>query len=106
LPLDLGWKKKSLRYHVHQHEIRRQIDRNNLLNVIHTEHTLQPVKFIPSYLPTDFPQVDEEPEDEALLTSGGGHYEMPYPLEKDEGEEEDAWVCLYHMYMYIYHEWW
>jgi len=66
------------------------------------QHTPQPVKFIPSYLPTDFPQGDEEPEDEALLASGGGHYEMPYPLEKDEGEEEDAWVFLYHMYMYIY----
>jgi len=69
------------------------VDANQLIKVtVKNLSTKTAVKFIPSYLPADFPQGDEEPEDEALLTSGGGHYEMPYPLEKDEGEEEDAWA--------------
>jgi len=29
------------------------------------------------------------------ITSGGEHREMTNSLGKDEGEEEDVWVCLY-----------
>jgi len=34
---------------------------------------------------------DEEPEDLVTLQSGES-YELPYPLQKDEGESEDGWA--------------
>ena len=35
---------------------------------------------------------EEEPEVSVTLKAGGGTDELPYPLEKKEGEKEDSWV--------------
>eukprot|EP00802_Teleaulax_amphioxeia_P025771 Tamp_26687.p1 GENE.Tamp_26687~~Tamp_26687.p1 ORF type:complete len:176 (-),score=51.39 Tamp_26687:359-856(-) len=34
----------------------------------------------------------EEPEDMVDLKCGGEEYELPYPLQKNEGDEEDTWA--------------
>ena len=34
---------------------------------------------------------EEEPEESVTLKAGGERYELPYPLEKKEGEKEDSW---------------
>ena len=47
-----------------------------------------PLKMIPVYMSD---KGDEEPEDEVEIGSGEER-ELPYPLQKEEGEEEDGWV--------------
>ena len=47
-----------------------------------------PLKMIPVYVSD---KGNEEPEDEVEIGSGE-EWELSYPLEKEEGEEEDGWV--------------
>jgi len=46
------------------------------------------ITFTPVYMNEDG---EEEPEESVTLKAGGERYELPYPLEKKEGEKEDSW---------------
>jgi hypothetical protein len=67
---------------------RYRVDVGQLIRVTIKNVSKQAMTFLPVYVSDTG---DEEPEEMVTLKQGED-YEMPYPLQKDEGEEEDAWA--------------
>ena len=66
------------------------VDAGQLLKVTVRNLSLdREITFTPVYVNEEG---EEEPEVSVTLKAGGGTDELPYPLEKKEGEKEDSWV--------------
>ena len=71
------------------HNYRRYaVDVGKLIRVTIKNVSRQAMTFLPVYVSDTG---DEEPEGIVKLLRGE-EYEMPFPLQKDAGEEEDAWA--------------
>lgn len=65
-----------------------RVDRDQLIRVTLRNLSETELELIPVYVSDTG---DEQPEDPTTLR-GGEEYELPYPLQKEAGEEEDAWA--------------